>query len=152
MQTQEFYRYRDAQGRIVIVDSESRVPPSERGKMERLVYDTPPPPTPAFLPNAAGWDWPSFGAGFAAAMLLGLVVLAFRRFNGPLARVALFVVAVVLAGGLYLGILRRSVGQGDSALASPSAVIQDARRAVERMNERQRKQDEEIQNVLREAR
>lgn len=179
MQGQEFYRYHDAEGRIVIVDSLNDVPPSARDKTERISYSAAPrsaaapggTPAPSGAPSPGAelqgtaaphsdrapalpfaLDWPSFGAGFGAALLVGLGLLVLRRFSSPLARFAVFAALAALFGGAYLGWLRRSTGQGDALLASPPAVIQDARRAVEQMKQRNQKQEEEIQKGMREAR
>lgn len=173
MQGQEFYRYQDPQGRIVIVDSLNQVPPAQRDKSERLVYSAVPrePKAPSEVPSsipastaeirpsreekqisAPGVDWPSFTLGFGVAVLVGLSLLMIGRLANPLARFLVFAVTLGLLAGAYFGWLGRSTGQGETLLATPPAVIEDARRAVEQMKQRNQAQDEEIQRVFRESR
>lgn len=168
MQTQEFYRYEDARGRVVIVDSLSAVPPAERATAERIELDSKPAvplpapgdsdtPDPPPLPGTTqlaelddlGVHWPSFAVGFGSAVALALLFLALRKLSTPLGRVVLFVGGILLLVAIYLGWIRRSTGQSDSPFASPSAVIQDARRAVEEMNQRNKKQDEQLDEIMK---
>jgi hypothetical protein len=159
---QQFYRYRDADGKTVIVDSWGQVPEAARARAERVSYEAPAERVESVVPSGVASssgsgaltniDWASFGAGFGTALVFALLVFGMRRLGGPFARVALFVVAAAALGGVYFGLLRRTTGQGDAFLASPSAIIQDARNAVDQMNERNKKQDQEIQKILRESR
>jgi hypothetical protein len=131
-----FYRYHDG-GRIVIVDSLSRVPSRARGSVETLVIARPPESIAASLPDLSGQnlDW-----------LAGLAWLGLRRLGQPLLRYALLGGLVLLGAGAYFGWLRRVTGQSGSLVSSPALLIEDARSAVEKMNERTREQ----QRVLRE--
>jgi hypothetical protein len=53
-----------------------------------------------------------------------------------------------LLTGLYLSLVRTSSGfQGGSVLTSPSALIEDAKGAVEQMNLRQKQQEEELRKI-----
>jgi hypothetical protein len=151
MQTQEFYRYEDAQGKIVIVDSLSRVPEAQRAKAERLTFSAPKPPEPPLPAKAREFtiDWLSFGAGFGSAALIVLLFVGMRRLSSPLARVAIVLVGAALLAGAYLGLLRQTTGQSGSPLASPSAVIDDARRAVDAANHRKQRQEQQIDEILR---
>jgi hypothetical protein len=47
--------------------------------------------------------------------------------------------------------IRKSTGQSDAVFASPSAMIDDARRAVDQAQRRQREQDQVIRDIQREA-
>lgn len=152
MQGQEFFRYRDENGRVVIVDSLDRVPPEARARAERLTFSA--PSTPSIeRPPLPGVDepmhWQSFAAGFVSAVLIGVVLMALRRFRSPFVRVVLLAAGVALAAGAYLGWLRRTTGQSGDALGSPSAVIDDARKAVDSMNRRNEKQKQELDEILR---
>jgi hypothetical protein len=146
--TAVFYRYRDASGRVVIVDSLDRVPASARGTLEHVALE--PPPAPAFaLPEGLGGHavhWPSFGAGAGAALLAGLVLFGLLRSRGPLVRLLLLGSVVLLGAGAYFGWVRRTTGHEGPLLESPAALIDDARSAVQKMNERSREQE----RVLRE--
>lgn len=146
--TAVFYRYRDPSGRIVIVDSLDRVPASARTSAEPVALAAPPAAAVA-LPESIGGGklhGPSFGAGAAAALLAALLVFGLLRARGPLVRVLLLGGAVLLGTGAYFGWVRRTAGQAGPLLESPAALIDDARNAVEKMNERSREQD----RVLRE--
>lgn len=138
-----FYRYRDAQGRTVIVDAPSKVPGSARGSVERISLG--PRDTSLGLPRGFELHGPSFAIGVFCAVLVGLVLLGTRR-RSRLLRVALVLGVAALLGGAYLGWSRRLAGQSDALLATPDTLIQDARDAVEKMNARTREQ----QRVLRE--
>lgn len=151
--SQFFYRYRSADGRTVVVDSLSQVPSSERARVERIELG---PPAPASVSERASAfteriDWPSFAAGFGLALALATVVLFLSR--GSLRWVGLLLLLAVLVGGsgAYFGWLRRSTGQSSEAFASPSALIQDAQRAVEKMKQRDSEQDRMIRDIQREA-
>lgn len=156
MQTKDFYRYQDERGATVIVDSLSRVPEKARARAERvnLAPETKLPSLPSlpsFSSEGGGFtlDWPSFAVGFGAALVLVIVLTSFRRFSSPLARLVLFAIGGLLAGSAYLGWLRRSTGQGDNAFASPSALVEDTRRAVEALKQRNQAQQQQIDEILK---
>ena len=147
--SQFFYRYRTADGRTVVVDSLSQVPSSERGRVERIeLGPSEPASASAFAEHV---DWPSFAAGFGLALALATVVLFLAR--GSLRWVGLLLLIAVLVGGsgAYFGWLRRTTGQSSDAFASPSALINDAQRAVEKLKQRDSEQDRVIRDIQREA-
>jgi hypothetical protein len=142
----EFYRYTEA-GRVVVVDTLSRVPARLRSSVEVVRVERPSSPSMQELrelPQRV--HWPSFIAGAGTALILVLAVLAAqRRFHGVLRWV--FVAGVLaLAAGAYFGWLRRMGGQSEQLLSSPQSLIDDARATVQRMNERSKEQE----RVLRE--
>jgi hypothetical protein len=54
--------------------------------------------------------------------------------------------------GAYLGLIRRSAGlTGTQAFTSPTALIQDAKTAVEQLNARQKQQEEELRKIQAEG-
>jgi hypothetical protein len=143
-----FYRYHDESGRLVIVDSLARVPSSARGAVETV--ELAPAPGLLALPTRFAQDFhgPSFIAGAAAALALGLVWLLLRRSQGGRVVRWVLLAGVVMAGsGAYLGWVRRTTGQGDSLVASPAALIDDARSAVQKMNERSREQQQVLKDL-----
>jgi hypothetical protein len=146
--TASFYRYRDVDGRVVIVDSLDRVPASARSTLEHVALEA--PPAPAFaLPESLGarsLHWPSFGAGAACMLLAGLVLFGVLRSRARFVRVLLLGSMVLLGAGAYFGWVRRTTGHEGPLLESPAALIDDARNAVQKMNERSREQE----RVLRE--
>jgi len=135
-----FYRYRDASGRIVIVDSLARVPAAERSSARAIE-----------LEPASGWSeswlardlhWPSFIAG---ASSVGLT-----RKLGRVLRAALVLGAVALGVLAYFGWVRRTAGQSSDLLASPGALVEDARARAEQLTQRNREQQrllKELENV-----
>lgn len=149
--TAVFYRYRDGSGRLVIVDSVDRVPASARGSAEAVAL-TPPAPSILALPERIGRELhgPSFAAGAASALVIGLVLLALLRARAPLVRMALLGGLVLLGTGAYFGWVRRTTGQDGALLSSPAALIDDARSAVQKMNERSREQERVLQELEQE--
>jgi hypothetical protein len=156
-QTQSFYRFQDEQGRLHIVSSWDEVPAGERGKAagvdlnsEQAVSHYQPPTPDVAAPRV---DWPSFALGFGAALLVGLTLklVAGRGSGRWLWRLVLVAgVGLMLTGG-YLGVVRRAAGVGGGAFAAPSALLQDAKTAVEQMNQRQKQQAEELRKIQAEG-
>jgi hypothetical protein len=89
------------------------------------------------------------------AAVSGVALLLLSRFmpNGLrwLGKLGAFALVAAVLGGLYLGALRRSVGSSSSLLASPSAIIEDTKRAVEKINQSQKARDEELRRIQNEA-
>jgi hypothetical protein len=143
------YRYRGPDGRIVVVDTLSEVPEAQRPSAERVVAID----RPGAAPAGGDWrfDWPSAGAGFGTAALLAVLLFASRRGSRLVFGVVLVLGLGVLGMGAYFGFLRQSTGQGGSPFASPSAVIDDAKRAVDQMDRRNREQQRQIEELQREA-
>ena len=151
---QTFYRWVDGQGRLHVVSSLESVPVADRGKATVLMLND-----DALghyqAPGGASWrpDWASFAAGFGVALL---AAVAFRMLPNSLrwlSRVGLVLGVGALLTAAYLGVVRRSTGMpGASALAAPSALIEDAKSAVEHMNQRQKQQEEEIRRIQAEGR
>lgn len=143
-----FYRYRDKSGRVVIVDSLARVPSSSRSTVEAIV--APAPTTSiAALPETIVRDLhlPSFTAGAVTGVLVAVLLFVLLRMKTMLLRVVLLGVLAALGGGVYLGWVRRQAGQGGSLVASPAALIDDARSAVQKMNDRSREQQRALEEI-----
>lgn len=148
-----FYTYRTADGRIAIVDSLERVPASERAGAERVELEEGSPPSryPLVSEVASHIDWPSFATGFGVALAVAAVLSFFGRGSS---RVLGFMVvaAILVAGtGAYLGTLRKATGQGDALFATPSSIIDDARRTVGEANKRQREREQLLDQIQRDA-
>jgi hypothetical protein len=140
-----FYRYRDPNGRVVIVDSLARVPSNARDSVESVALE---PTSSVALPVAVARDlhWPSFAAGAGCALLASLLLLFALRTKAALLRVVMLGALVALGAGAYFGWVRRTTGHDGALMQSPAALIDDARTAVDQMNERVREQE----RVLRE--
>jgi hypothetical protein len=152
--TEVYYRWTDASGRVHLVSSLDAVPAADRPRVERLELGVRPPASVAERASAAATD-----GGSATWLLLaagvGVALIILSRFlpHGLrwLAKLGAFALVAVLLGGLYLGALRRSTGSTDALLATPSAIIDDTKRAVEKINQRQKERDEELRRIQNEA-
>lgn len=133
----------------MIVDSLARVPAPLRGHAEGVVL-TAPEPDLALGRIERELHWPSFLAGAGCAVATCLLLLAMRRTGKRLLRVALVASLTVLGVGLYLGWARRMAGDGAALVASPSALIEDARAAVEKMNRHSQEQQRVLDELERE--
>jgi hypothetical protein len=154
---QVFYRWLDAQGRLHVVSSIEQVPIADRPKASLVVLNGAESVSElgSGSGSAAAWrlDTVSFAIGVAAALILTLVFRALPSSLRKLSRFAIVLGLAALAGAAYLGVVRRSVGMpGASPLTTPSALVEDARRAVDNMNLRQKQQDEEIKKAQAEGR
>jgi hypothetical protein len=152
--TEVYYRWTDADGRVHLVSSLDAVPAAVRPRVERLELGVRPPPSMAERASTA-----ATGSGPVTWLLLaagvGVALIVASRFlpHGLrwLAKLGAFALVAALLGGLYLGALRRSTGSGDALLAAPSAIIDDTKRAVEKINQRQKERDEELRRIQNEA-
>lgn len=143
-----FYRYRDPQGRVVIVDSLARVPGGSRNAVETVVLARPEPSALTVADTTIrGLHGPSFAAGAGCALLLTLAWLGLRRVGSRLLRLSLLAGLLVLGAGAYFGWLRRVSGHEGPLFASPAALIDDARSAVQKMNERSREQEKILRDL-----
>jgi hypothetical protein len=151
--TEVYYRWTDSDGRLHIVSSLDAVPVGARAKVERLELGVPEPPSVVERASTASASNPVLWLVLAAGG--GAVLLVASRFMPQglrwLAKLGAFALVAALLGGLYLGALRRSVGSSSGLLASPSAIIDDTKRAVEKINQSQKQRDEELRRIQSEA-
>ena len=96
-------------------------------------------------------DGLSFGAGFGAALVLAAIFRMMPEKMRWLPKLAIVGGIAVVGIGLYLGYLRKTTGMGTGPLASPSAIIQDARATVEGVQQRQREREAELRAIQAEA-
>ncbi len=153
-----YYRWVDASGRLHVVSSLDAVPEDARAKAERVELNAETSrsehvggyPAGASAPMLT-LDWPSFGIGFGVALLLALLFRALPQGMRWVSRIAIMLCVAGLLLGAYFGAIRRTTGTGSGALASPTAFIDDAKRAVEKMNLRQQQQEQEIRRIQAEG-
>lgn len=163
-----FYRYETADGKTVIVDSKSKLPQELREVAEH-VKELPPAPVAApsataetteLLPAVGDVSIPkgfgsvdpaSFGLGFGSAALLMAVVFLIAKGSRLVLKVIIGVALIALVASAYLGLLRRSTGQGGGVLATPDQIVDDAKKAVKAAEERQRKQQEMLDELSQEG-
>jgi hypothetical protein len=67
-----------------------------------------------------------------------------------LMRYALVAGAIAVGAAAYFGWVRRTTGQDTALFSSPKAMIEDARSAVEKMNERTREQQKVLDDLQKE--
>jgi hypothetical protein len=144
--TAVYYRFQDASGRTHIVDSLDSVPLAARPQAQHIEYQPQPEPSALQLPHTLN-TWQIFGLGFVAALL---ITFLFRRLPGTMRmvlRMGIIGGLILLLGGAYLGWMRRATGQSRDALASPTAIIDDAKGAVDKMNARMAAEQAEIKEA-----
>jgi hypothetical protein len=153
---QTFYRWVDTDGRVHVVSSLEAVPANRRDKVELVSLNAEsalPRYTPPGAPLGFQLEWLSFGLGFAAALAFALVFRFLPNGWKTLTRFAIVLGLGALVSGLYLAAIRRQTGATDGGvLASPSALIEDARGAVDKMTARQKQQEEELKKIQQEGR
>ncbi len=151
--TEVYYRWTDSGGRVHVVSSLDDVPVAVRAKVERLQLGVPDAPTLVERASTASAESPVPWLVLAGVMGVGLLIASRFLPSGLrwLAKLGAFAVVAAVLGGLYLGALRRSVGSSSSLLASPSAIIDDTKRAVEKFNQSQKSRDEELRRIQNEA-
>lgn len=143
-----FYRYRDASGRVHIVDSLDLVPSAQRARVERVQYEEPATTVGSALAagrTQAEAHWQPFALGFAAAVALWFVF----KGRSQLLRWGVVLGGAVLIAGAYFGWLRRTTQSSSAAFASPTTLIDDAKQAVEKMNARMQTEQAEIKETER---
>jgi hypothetical protein len=137
---------------VHIVSSLDAVPTAIRPRVERLELST---ATPTVAERASAVAGSDSGTLLLIAAAGGVALIVASRFlpHGLrwLAKLGAFALVAALLGGLYLGALRRSTGSGDALLATPSAIIDDAKQAVQKINLRQKQQEEELRRIQNEA-
>lgn len=151
--TEQYYRFVDASGHVYIASSLEALPADAQGKAELVELSPDAVKKEHLLGGPApfridGW---SFASGVAAALLLTLIFRQLPTGMRWVSKLALMVGLALLGVGLYLGYLRQSTGAGSGPLASPSALIQDAKDAVEKVQQRQRERDAELRAIEREG-
>lgn len=145
----------DGQGRLHVVSSLDDVPVAERPRVAEVSLNPEDAVSHYSLPSSGEvWhpDWISFAVGFGAALVLSFLYRVLPGGMRWMTRVTIVLGVGVILTGAYLGLVRRSAGLGGTQLlTSPSALIQDAKTAVEQLNARQKQQDEELKKLQTEG-
>jgi hypothetical protein len=129
-----FYRWKDTQGLVHVVDSPDKVPEESRASAERVVLATSvklskPDDHSTFFGNVR-IEWESFGAGFATAIVLGFVFVIARRTKKPLLELAVLVAVAAVIATIYFGWIRQNPQPPDRA---QSVQIDDSNKASEKI-------------------
>ena len=130
-----------------LVDSLADVPQVNRARATCVEYPPEGSSLSRLLPKQAASGWQMFGLGFGAALVVAFVVARLPGSMRWLARVAIVGGLVTVLGGAYLGWVRRQSGQSNDVLASPSAMIEDAKSAVAKMNARVQAEQAELKET-----
>lgn len=171
---QVFYRYESPDGRTLLVDSLDKLPADARPKAERITYGgdgaagrgtlgellsgnaSPRDATVSHQPaSLTSLHLPSFALGVGTGLGVFFIV---RWLTSP-SQTSFgkrLVISLVLTGGmaavlsaLYLGWLRRSTGQTDGLIATPTEVIDDAKRTMQLVEERRKQQQKQLDELER---
>jgi hypothetical protein len=168
-QPKKYYQYEASDGRVHLVDSVDKLPPEARSKAA-------PVELPAHSPLSAGpganpvdpsattatvgdsvagalktIDATSFALGFGVAAIVLTLLYKLTEGSRFIPKLVLGLAAVALMTSLYLGYLRRTTGQSDTPLAGPAELVNDARKAVKTMEDRQAEQQRLLDEIVREA-
>jgi hypothetical protein len=165
-----YYRYESPDGRVVLVDDLAKLPVDVRDKAQRMDHGATATPgtlhdvltnstrnplttSPSVESPALGFGslhLPSFAVGVLGGLGMAMVVawLAKSSSSSFLKRVLVMLCLTTVMGlvlsSLYLGWLRKSAGLGDNLLATPTELVDDAKRTMERVKEQRRQQQEQL--------
>jgi hypothetical protein len=149
----QYYRFQDASGRVHLVDSIDSVPQALRAHAACIEFRDDATQLPSLASRGSSLlshglrSYQIFGLGFAAALLVALV---FSRLPGTrrlVVRSAIVGGAVALLAGAYFGWLRRTAGQSSEAFTGPSALIEDTKAAIAKMNARTQAEQAELKEI-----
>lgn len=174
---QVFFRYEGPDGRVLLVDSLEKLPPEVRPKAKRIFFegtdksplqgtlqeflgdgprdsDTGHPSSPVALSSL---HVPSFALGIATGLGV-FFILRWLLSPSSTSFGKRVVVSIALTAGLaavlsafYLGWLRRSTGQTDDLVATPTELIDDAKRTMQLVEERRKEQQKQLEELDRAA-
>jgi hypothetical protein len=99
------------------------------------------------VPFVKDLDIPSVIFGVALAVVVSFVLSLFRRTGKTLAKVGMVLLIVALVAGSYFAWIRRVAGLGDTKIASPTAMIEDARKAAKQMQKKLDAQQELLKKI-----
>jgi DHA2 family multidrug resistance protein len=109
-----------------------------------------------FLTDNYSWPWIFYINVPVGLLAVAITWTLLRNRESKIVKTRIDTVGLVLLvlgvgallTGLYLSLVRTSSGfQGGSVLTSPSALLEDAKGAVEQMNLRQKQQEEELRKI-----
>jgi hypothetical protein len=131
-----FYRWKDTQGLVHVVDSPDKVPEESRASAERVVLATSVKSSATddhstFFGNVR-IEWESFGAGFAAAIVLGFVFVIARRTKKPLLELGVLVAVAAVIAVIYFGWVKQQSAQPHPSGGAQPVQIDDSNIAPNR--------------------
>ncbi|MGA2447506.1 MAG: hypothetical protein ABTD50_02385 [Polyangiaceae bacterium] len=143
---QVFYRYVNPEGRLVVTDT----PPGglEAGSGHGDIVVLEPPAAKSAL---SGLEMRSLWVGVALGIVAGAFLSWLLRLIPRVGKLVVGAGILVVGALAYLGWMRRSAGLSQDLDATPQALIDDAKQAVEKMNARMREQDDELKKLEHES-
>jgi len=172
---QVFYRYESPDGRVLLVDNLQKLPEEVRPKAKRIdfggsnssqTHDT----LGALLSGNDGREGASTSQSpaalaslhlpsFSVGVVTGLGVFFILRWLTSPSSTSFgkrVVLSLALTAGLvavlcafYLGWLRRSTGQTDGLIATPTEIIDDAKRTMQLVEQRRKEQQKQLDEADR---
>ncbi len=88
------------------------------------------------VPFVKDLDIPSMMFGVGLTLTFVLVMSFVRRTGRVIAKLGMILLIVAFVAGAYFAWIRRVAGLGDSKLASPTAMIDDAKKAAKQMQDK----------------
>lgn len=108
------------------------------------------PATPATGP-ATGFDPTSLLVGAGIGFSFALVGARLLKAPGWIIKIGLALAVLTLCSGLYFGMMRRQLGVGKGEVfAHPGVVVEDAKKAVDSMNQRTATKEATLEQINRE--
>jgi hypothetical protein len=162
----KFFTYEDGDGHVYVVDSLEQIPSKYRelakevrlGDRLKQVRALPKKGREAAkkVQREVGFvgdlDPPSVAVGFAASLVVILVLSIVKKTLGLMLKLALLALIFCLIGGAYFGWLRRAAGTAEEKLSSPKAVLDDAKRAATQFQKRIDDQEKALKKIEESAR
>lgn len=88
------------------------------------------------IPFVKDLDIPSMMFGVGLTLTFVLVMSFVRRTGRVIAKLGMIVLIVAFVAGAYFAWIRRVAGLGDTKLASPTAMVDDAKKAAKQMQDK----------------
>jgi hypothetical protein len=175
---QVFYRYETPDGRVLLVDDLDKLPADVRPKAKRILFEgndntalhdtlaelitgdegAASSPVAGQSPvTLTSLHVPSFalgvGTGLGVFFILRWLFSSSSTSFGKRVVVSLALTAgmVAVLSAFYLGWLRRSTGQTDGLMATPTELIDDAKRTMQLVEERRKEQQKQLDELDRAA-
>lgn len=99
------------------------------------------------VPFVKDLDIPSVIFGIALAVVVSFVLSLFKRTGKTLAKLGMVVMIVALVAGSYFAWIRRVAGLGETKLSSPTAMIDDAKKAAAQMQKKLDSQQKLLEQI-----
>ncbi|MEQ9497016.1 MAG: hypothetical protein RIT81_09155 [Deltaproteobacteria bacterium] len=99
------------------------------------------------VPFVKDLDIPSMMFGVGLTLVFVFVLSVMRRTGRVLAKIGLVLLIVAFVAGSYFAWIRRVAGLGDTKLSSPTAMIDDAKKAAKQMQDKLEAQQRILEKI-----